>query len=80
MSNAPQLAAQTPALQTSPVAHALPHAPQFAGSLDGSTQAVPHVIWPAGHTQAPALQVCPMPQALPHAPQFAPSLMTSTHD
>jgi hypothetical protein len=73
------MAVQTPALQTWPIPQALLHAPQFAGSLEGSTQAFPQEIWPAGHTHAPALHVWPIPQAFAHAPQFATSLVTSTH-
>ena len=39
-----QFAVQAPAWQVSPAAHALPHAPQFAGSTFESTHLLPHAV------------------------------------
>jgi hypothetical protein len=33
--------------------HTVPHAPQFAGSELGFTQALPHLMKPVEHAQAP---------------------------
>jgi len=74
-----QLAAHCPAAHTAPAAQALPHAPQLAGSVRGSTHLSPHACIPAGHTHAPPLQSFPAEQRLPHDPQFAAELARSTH-
>jgi hypothetical protein len=60
---------QTPAEQLCPVAHAWPHAPQFAVSLLVFTQAAPQNVCPLGHWQLPATHERPPSQALLHAPQ-----------
>jgi hypothetical protein len=38
-----------PAVQISPDAHDLPHAPQFLPSRVTSTQIAPHLVVPVGH-------------------------------
>jgi hypothetical protein len=60
--------------------HALPQAPQLAGSFPVSTQVSPH--WASGAhdiAHAPAAQTSPAAQAFPHAPQFFASERRSTH-
>jgi hypothetical protein len=59
--------------------HALPHAPQFAGSDWALTHAPPHRLAPPGHTQAERVHADPCGQATPHPPQFVASLVRSTH-
>ena len=64
--------------QTSPVAHAVPHAPQLAGSVWGSTQTPPHLRGAAGAgrgARARRADLTPAAQASPHAPQFAGSFV-----
>ena len=73
---------QTPETHVSPPRHALPHAPQFAGSLFSSTHAPEHAVRPVPHPaeQTPLRQSGVAPeQTVPHAPQFAGSDDTSTH-
>jgi hypothetical protein len=60
------------------VPQALPHAPQWAGSLVTSVHAPPQSIVPASQTHLLALQIFPPEQAVPQVPQFCPSLATST--
>ena len=72
--NAPQ--SQTPPAHV-PTPQAIPHPPQFAGSLAyvaGSTQARAQTSCPAGHAQAPDVQLAPAAQAIPQPPQLAVSL------
>ncbi len=59
--------------------HAVPHAPQFFGSLPTSVHAPLHDCAPNGHWQVPARHAWPLAQALPHAPQFASSFDVSRH-
>ena len=64
---------------TSVGAHAVPHAPQFAGSLVRSAQTpAPQSMSPPAHTHAPPTQSRPM-QLVPHAPQLRGSVVVSTH-
>ena len=58
--------------------HELPQVPQFEGSVDSFTQAVPHQVRPV-EQQWPALQSWPELQALPQPPQFLSSVSVSTH-
>lgn len=72
--NAPQ--SQTPPAHV-PTPQAMPHPPQFAGSLAyvaGSTQTWAQTSCPAGHAQAPDVQLAPEAQAIPQPPQLAVSL------
>jgi hypothetical protein len=70
-----------PTEHTSPVAHALSHAPQLLESTDVSTHFVPHFVVPPAQTRAhaPFTQTSPEGHALSHDPQFAGSTITSTH-
>src|SRR6185369_1240277 len=68
----------TPAVQAAPPVHALPQAPQFAGSLEVSMQVPPQVALPAPQPQAPLLQVWPPRHLLPQKPQFVGSVATAT--
>jgi hypothetical protein len=78
---------QVPLEQNCPNAQALPHAPQFVGSMEVLMQAVTPLIWqavvPVGHVipasmavpvQVPLEQNCPNPQVRPHAPQLVGSM------
>lgn len=58
--------------------HELPQVPQFEGSVDSFTQAVPHQVRPI-EQQWPALQSWPELQTLPQPPQFLSSVSVSTH-
>jgi len=58
-----------PAEQTSPVAHALPHAPQFAPSVVVSTQSVPQRVLPGAQPHLPAMQTSTVSHATPQSPQ-----------
>jgi hypothetical protein len=71
---------QCPVEQTWPAAHALPHAPQFFGSLAVFTHDAPHLVSPEVHAQAPPEQTPPLPQLTPQAPQLLGSLLSLTHD
>jgi hypothetical protein len=51
----PQLSAQAPFEQTSPVLQAVAHAPQWEGSTVTSTHAPPQLCWPAGHALGSAV-------------------------
>ena len=64
---------QLPAVQASCGLHALPHPPQWSGSVAGSTHRPPQASCPAGQAQAPAVQTWPAGQAFPQAPQLARS-------
>jgi len=48
---------------------ALPHAPQWAGSVASAAQRPPQLVCP-GAQQMPLVQICPAAQAVPHAPQL----------
>jgi hypothetical protein len=81
LSTAPPLhCEQLPAAQTWSAAQAIPHPPQFIGSLAVSTQTPLQSIEPGAHpagTHTPKSQAIPAPQGLPHPPQFAGSDITS---
>jgi hypothetical protein len=70
-----------PALQTSPAAHFVPHAPQLSRSVSSVAQTPAHSACVAGHDteHLPATQTNPAPHALPHAPQLLRSSAVSTH-
>jgi hypothetical protein len=61
--------------------HALPHAPQFAGSSVLSTQTPLHTTLPFGHVVVQALlsQTCVESHALPQAPQLPWFVVVSMH-
>jgi hypothetical protein len=61
--------------------HVTPQAPQFAGSLFGSTHALPHDVVIAAHdcAQIPAAQTWPAWQVTPQPPQLAGSDCVSGH-
>ncbi len=76
-----------PARQLCPRPQKTPHAPQFDGSLDTSTQRAPQHAVPGGHItppqrgalmQRPWSQLCPGAQTLPHAPQLVGFEVMST--
>lgn len=69
-----------PAWQANPPGHAMPHAPQFAGSLCAFTQRPAQVICVGAQlgTHDPPVQSCPAGHAVPHPPQWAPSVVGST--
>jgi hypothetical protein len=73
------IAAQLPAVQTSPDAQAVPHVPQFPGSVSVSTHAPPHEVSPVGQPQLPPVHISPDAQAVPQPPQFIRSVSVSTH-
>ena len=68
-----------PAPQSCPAAHAVPQAPQFAGSVSVSTQLLPHCVEPPRHATAhcPIEQSSPAAHVVPQAPQFAGSFIVS---
>jgi hypothetical protein len=68
-----------PPEQTLPVAHAAPHAPQWAALESVSTQLPEHWASPAWHTQLPFVQLVPNEHAVPQLPQLASSLLGSAH-
>ena len=71
-----------PIAQNAPVAHVLPHAPQFAGSFSVSMQRPLQRVCPAGQSgmrHIPSWQTWFVAQLLPQAPQWFRSLRTSTH-
>ena len=39
--------------ELTPLLHVFPHAPQLFGSMELSSHALPHAIWPYGHVHAP---------------------------
>jgi hypothetical protein len=74
---------QLPLVQNCPRAHAVPHAPQWVGSIAVFVHTVTpldtHAVVPGGHVkpastgvpaQLPLMQSCPNAHALPHAPQL----------
>ncbi len=80
VSVAAQVVAQRPRLQTCPLGHARPQAPQLAVSVCRLRHAPAHMASTPGQlkTHAPATQRCPAAQAFPHAPQWAGSPLGST--
>ena len=70
-----------PEMHDSPGLHWLPHAPQWFGSLDRSTQpAKPQFTCPGtGQTHWPETHVWPGLHWLPHMPQWFGSLVVLTH-
>ncbi len=50
-------ALQVPFVQLAPVAHALPHPPQLAGSVSVFTQALLHTLVPVGVVVGPQVPV-----------------------
>jgi hypothetical protein len=68
-------------LQTAIVlVHVVPHAPQFFGSFERSTQAPLQVDLPSPQAHEPAEQTSPAAHAFAHAPQLAGSLDVSMQD
>ena len=70
---------QLPITQLAPAAQALPHEPQFEGSLEVATQRPLQSEVPAGHAHAPLVHDCPSAQVMPQPPQFDGLLRVSTH-
>jgi hypothetical protein len=68
---------QLPMRQRSPVAHVVPHAPQFIGSFIVRAQVSPHIVALSAHTHAEVTH-SPAPQSMPHAPQFVRDVLVST--
>jgi hypothetical protein len=62
----------TPFVQTAPGSQALPHAPQFFGSVVAAMQPMtgPQSLSIAGHPHVPALHTPSGSQVLPHVAQF----------
>jgi hypothetical protein len=74
-----QLLMQVELEQSSSGWQAMPHAPQFAGSLVVSMHWSVQFMSMAGHVHVPISQViCGSAQAVPQAPQFCVSVWTST--
>ena len=71
---------QTPIEHTWAPVHALPHAPQLAGSLGSDEQRLPQAVCPIGHesTQVPSMQTWAREHALPQEPQLSRSVRGST--
>lgn len=65
-----------PSSQTSPLAHTVQLAPQWA--VFDETHAPLHATSPPAHAHTPAWQAVPVLHETPQAPQFSLSLMTST--
>jgi hypothetical protein len=61
--------------------HTVEQLPQWASSLDVSTQLCPHGVWPPKQfsEQVPLVHTSPVVQGEPQPPQFAPSVWVSTH-
>jgi hypothetical protein len=70
---------QLPPEHVWPVAQAVPHAPQFAGSLRVFVHCAPQNVWPPGHVHEPAVHARPPLHCVLHVPQFASSVVVSTH-
>jgi hypothetical protein len=68
-----------PEMQSSPIAHAFPHAPQFMLLPLVSTQVVPHNVVPGVQAHLPAMHACPSLQRVPQSPQLLKLLVTSVH-
>src|SRR5207237_9386362 len=79
---------QEPLVQSSPMLHALPQAPQFCASFEVFLQPMPfgQHTWPAvqmpplGQLPEPPMQAVPAPHTWPHAPQLALLCETSMHE
>jgi len=73
---------QTPAMQGTPVGHAMPQRPQLAALVMRLAQIaaapVPHAVWPVGQAQVPATQDWPMPQTVPQVRQLVRSVCVLT--
>jgi hypothetical protein len=54
-----------PLTHDSLAAHARPHMPQCSVELVSVAQALPHAVFPAGHTQRPWLHTLPWGQMTP---------------
>jgi hypothetical protein len=65
----------TPAWQVSPVLQAVPHVPQFAGSLFVFTHVPLQSVWVPAHLQAPPVQVKPLVGS--HFTSQSPQLLLS---
>jgi hypothetical protein len=76
--SAPELLVQLPALQVSPVAQALPHAPQLALLVLVSRHVPLHDVWPEGHAHLPPAHVWPPVHAVLQAPQSSLLVWVST--
>jgi hypothetical protein len=76
----PREQAQLPFTQLPPPPHAIPHAPQFAGSRVTSTQLPAQATVPVGQTlvHAPAPQTWPAGHVIPHDPQWLGSVAVDT--
>jgi hypothetical protein len=70
---------QSPALQTSFVAHWIPHPPQFWGSEPKTAQSPPQSTVPGGQMHCPPLQTASRSQTLSHAPQWFALVERSKH-
>ena len=71
---------QSPPAQTWPPVQAVPHCPQFAGSVCLLTHFPPHMsVWPGGQAHAPSTQLWLARHAWPHEPQLAKSVLRSAH-
>jgi hypothetical protein len=70
-----------PLLQTSPLPHCLPHAPQLFGSIFVSAHFDPQSVVPPPHVVAhlPTEHTSPDGHAVPQVPQLALSVCGSTH-
>ena len=77
-----QVVPHLPAAQTSPLLHAVPHAPQFFGSSWVSKQALSHWVSPPGQTTAHPLSVhtSPATHLVPQVPQLFGSILVLVHD
>jgi hypothetical protein len=73
------LLTQAPPQQTGELAgHCVPHFPQLVPSNWRSTQALPHIVCPAGQAHWPPLQFAPDGQAWPQFPQLLESVCRIT--
>jgi hypothetical protein len=71
---------QAPATHVAPGLQALPHAPQWAGSVIVFAHTVPQRLGDAvGQLHAPAVHVAPTAQACPHEPQLLGSVCVFEH-
>jgi len=69
---------QVPPLQSCPLGHATPHAPQWVASIVVSTQAPLHTVWPLGQAQRPAVHRWSSGQTMPQPPQWVGSVVADT--
>ena len=70
--------AHCPTLQDWPSAQAVPHCPQFEGSLLTLTQVLPHRLSPTGQLHTPSTQLVPPLHWFWHAPQCSKLKVKST--